>query len=231
MNKVKTFVGTTVSTVAVASLIATPVYAWHPKGTITKSVQNVTAQGSLSEANDEASAVNATTGDVLTYSITVSNTGAPAANGDDDMAKTTLTDTLPAGVELVSSPDQRTIFENIGTITPGKSVTKTYSVKVTSTTDGDVITNKACFTGDSLVNDNPQSGCDVAVVKVHVEPTPTPAPTPTPTPTPTPAPNGGGDTLPAELPNTGAGTLVAPILGGLTAIVAYALHLRRRANA
>jgi uncharacterized repeat protein (TIGR01451 family) len=220
MKKISMFVGSTVSTLLVAGAVASPVYAWHPKGVINKSVQNMTAKTGASDANDVNTAVTAAPGDVLTYTIIVANNGAPAANGDDDMAKTVMTDTLPSGVELVGNPSQRTITENLGTLKPGQSVTKTYSVKVTDTKDGDEITNKACFTGNSLVNDNPQSGCDVAIVKVKVPVTPTPTPTPTPT--------GTGQVLPAAttLPNTGVRTFAAPLLGVLTATVAYILHLR-----
>jgi len=86
----------------------------------------------------------------------------------DDMAYTVMTDTLPSGVELISNPSQRTITENIGTIVPGDKVTKQYQVKVTDSTDGDVITNQACYTGNSIAKDNAQSGCSTVVVKVRV---------------------------------------------------------------
>jgi uncharacterized repeat protein (TIGR01451 family) len=151
--------------------------AWHPQGVIKKTVQNTTDAGPVADANDNGSAVSAKTGDVLNYAITISNVADPAANHDNDMAFTVLKDTLPTGVELVSDPSKRTINENIGTILPGKSVTKTYQVKVTSASDNAYIKNEACFDADSVVKDNPQHGCDVAIIKVHVPPTP-PAPEP-----------------------------------------------------
>lgn len=148
-------------------------FAWHPVGEITKTVQDNTTNSAVSSATDASSALTVSPGDTLTYTVTVSNAGAPAANHDDDMASTVMTDTLPAGVTLISNSSERQITENIGTIVPGQNVTKQYQVKVTDTTDGDVITNKACFTGNSLANDNAQSGCSTVVVKVHVPPTPT----------------------------------------------------------
>ena len=167
MNKLITIAAASVTGVALALAVSSPAYAWHPKGEIVKSVENVTLGGSASDANDLSTAVAAKPGDTLKYHITVSNTGDPADNGDDDMAQTVMTDTLPTGVELVNNPSQRTIKEDLGTIKPGAKVTKEYLVKVTATTAG-TIENKACFTGDSLVNDNPQKGCDVAIVKVTI---------------------------------------------------------------
>jgi hypothetical protein len=146
-----------------------------------------------------------------------------------------MTDTLPAGVELVSDASTRIISADLGTIKPGQTITKEYVVKVTATQDG-LIQNKACFTGNSLVNDNAQSGCDVADVSVTVPvvppvqpiPTPTPTPTPTPvTPTPTPAPV---PQAPVALPNTSA----IDVAGGLTGLstVGYAsyTYLRSKRN-
>lgn len=163
--------------------------AWHPDGKIKKYVQNVTTAGSLADANNATSAVQVKPGDILNYTIVVSNVAPPASNQGNDMAYTVMTDTLPAGVQLVSDPNKRTITENIGTILPGKSVTKTYQIKVVSTTNNSLIENKACFTANSVVKDNPQQGCDVAIIKNKIPPTPTPPtsnpPTPTP-PTPTP---------------------------------------------
>jgi uncharacterized repeat protein (TIGR01451 family) len=159
--------------VVMAAIIASPALAWHPQGKITKTVQDITTNSSVSSATSADSALNVAPGDTLRYAVVVSNAAAPAGNHDNDMAFTVMTDTLPTGVELVSNPAERTITENIGTILPGASVTKQYEVKVTSTTDGDVITNKACFTGNSIVKDNPQSGCATVVVKVHAPATPT----------------------------------------------------------
>jgi len=208
--------GASLSSVLIAASVAVPAYAWHPKGAIIKQVQNQTAGTAISDANDEASAVSAKTDDVLAYTITVSNIAAAAQNGDNDMAGVQLTDALPAGVELVGNASQRTISENLGTIKPGSSITKTYSVKITDTKDGDVITNKACFTGDSLAKDNPQSGCDVAVVKVSI---PTLIPTPAPTPTPTP--------MPQTLPNTGSTAFTAGLFVVGAAIIGYTTNMVR----
>lgn len=211
-----------VTSILAVGVIAVPAYAWHPKGVIIKSVQNQTAGTAISDANTESTAVSATTGDTLLYTITVKNDGAADSNGYNDMVKTKLTDTLPAGVELVSNPAQRTISEDLGTITPGKSVTKTYAVKVTSTTNGAIITNEACFTGDSEVNDNPQHGCNVAVVKVKVTPPPVTPPT-----TPKPPVE-----TPTELPKTGNTTLTALLFVSIAAALGYTantLRLKSRA--
>lgn len=140
--------------------------AWHPEGTIKKYVQNQ-SNGDMADANDAGSAVQAKPGDLLKYTIVVENKGKTDDKGYNDMAKTTVTDTLPAGVELVINPAQRTITEDLGTVKPGQKVTKEYVVRVTSDKDGDLLDNKACFTGDSTQNDNPQKGCDNALVKVN----------------------------------------------------------------
>jgi uncharacterized repeat protein (TIGR01451 family) len=186
--------------------------AWHPQGTIKKSVQNVTANGPVVDANTATTAVFAKPGDILNYIIVVSNVAPSARNQYNDMAYTVMTDTLPAGVELVSNPTKRNIVENIGTILPGKSVAKMYQVRVISTTSGSLIENKACFKADSVVKDNPQSGCDLALTKIKIPvttPTPTPPtqtpPTPPTTPTPptpptTPNPPANPPTPPANPP-------------------------------
>lgn len=191
-----------------AALIAAPAHACHPVGTIKKSVEDVTTSSTLTDANGVSTALVVDSGDTLQYVIKVSNTGQPAADGVNDMVNTALTDTLPAGIALASDPTQTTIAENLGTIKPGDSVTKTYAVKVTDTTDGDVITNKACFTGKSVNNSNNQSGCDTAVVKVHVPTPPTPPVTPT---------------QPTVLPNTGAGNVLG--IGGAAVVLGYAGYL------
>ena len=185
-----------IGAVTLAGLSGTA-FAWHPKGVITKKVQNITASSALAEADTAAQAVAAKPGDTLKYVIEIRNDGAADAKGYNDMAKAVMTDTLPAGVALVGSPSERQITENIGLIKPGQTVTKEYIVKVTASTDG-TIQNTACFTGNSTANDNPQQGCNPAVVNVTVPPA-TPQPPVVPTPTPeVPAP-----VTPTELPHTG----------------------------
>ncbi len=200
-----------------ATLIVAPVFACHPNGVINKTVEDVTTSSGLQHANSNTSALVVNSGDTLQYVVTVSNTGAAASNGDDDMLNTVLTDTLPSGVSLVSDPSETTITASLDTIKPGQKVTETYEVKVTSDQDGAYLTNKACFVGKSGDNNvNPQSGCDIAIVKVHVPPTPTPIPTPTPTPTPIPTPI-PTPSAPTSLPNTGPGDVI-----GLAAVVTIA---------
>jgi uncharacterized repeat protein (TIGR01451 family) len=202
--------------------LTTTAFAWHPKGVITKKVMNVTTSSVLSEADTVAQAIAAKPGDTLKYVIEVSNDGAADSKGYNDMAKTVMTDTLPTGVELVSNPTQRTITENLGTLKPGQKVTKEYLVKVVAKTNGS-IQNTACFTGDSTANDNPQKGCNPAVVTVTVPPVVTPPvvtpPVVTPPATTTPTPV----EIPAELPQTGAGEsiLVGSIALGAIAYAAY----------
>ncbi len=226
MKKVPMLAAAGLTTLVTFGALAGTVYAWHPQGSIVKQVQNQTAGGALTDANDAASAVTAAPGDVLNYSITVKNDGEAAANGNNDMAKTQLTDTLPAGLQLVSNPTQTTITEDLGTIAPGKSVTKTYAVKVTDTKDGDIITNKACFAGNSMVSDSPQSGCDVAVVKVVVPVVTTPPVTTTPTPTtPTTA-----APVAETLPNTGSTALTATLAVFAIAGIGYTLNMLRIAR-
>lgn len=206
-----------IGTITLAGLAGTA-FAWHPKGVISKKVQNVTAASALSEADTAAQAVAAKPGDTLKYVIEVRNDGAADAKGYNDMAKTVMTDTLPAGIELASNPAQRQITENIGLLKPGQKVTKEYTVKVTSQTNG-TISNTACFTGDSTANDNPQQGCNPAVVKVTVPEVPvTPVTPQTPSTPETPPVE-----VPAELPHTGA---AENIFGSALAIglAWYAIH-------
>jgi uncharacterized repeat protein (TIGR01451 family) len=226
MKKVPILAAAGLTTLVTFGALAGTVYAWHPQGSIVKQVQNQTAGGALTDANDTASAVTAAPGDVLNYSITVKNDGEAAANGNNDMAKTQLTDTLPDGLQLVSTPTQTTITEDLGTIAPGKSVTKTYVVKVTDTKDGDIITNKACFAGNSMVSDSPQSGCDVAVVKVVVPVVTTPPATTTPTTTTPTAATPVAETL----PNTGSTALTATLAVFAIAGIGYTFNMLRIAR-
>lgn len=174
--------------------------AWHPQGTIKKSVQNVTTSSPIIDGNTDSLTVKE--GDILNYTIVIKNVAPNASNQYNDMAYTVMTDTLPAGIQLVSDPNKRTITENIGTILPGQSVTKTYQVKVVTNANGSILENKACFTANSVVKDNPQQGCDIAKVKTLVPPTPPPTPTPPTPPTPTPTPPTPTPTPPTPTPPT-----------------------------
>jgi uncharacterized repeat protein (TIGR01451 family) len=173
MKTSKKFLISGVTGIAAATLIAAPALAWHPELEVTKYVTNVTAGGEMADANDTKSAVNVKSGDTIVYTIVVANTaGKPARGGNNDLNFTKLTDTLPAGVELVSDPSKREIVEEIGLLKPGEKTTKTYTLKVTGTTDGAIVTNEACATGDSLVEDAFRKDCDPAVIKVSVPPKP-----------------------------------------------------------
>ncbi len=240
MGKIKAIAFSVAASAVMVGLMAAPTtaFAWHPEGKIVKKVQNVTAKSELSDANDDASAISAKPGDILTYVITVSN-AQTNDDGKNDMTNTVLTDTLPAGVELVNNAGQRTITENLGTIKPKQLVTKQYQVKVTENTDGKVITNKACFTGNTAVNDNPQSGCEVAVVKISnpkvEEPTPPATPT-TPTTPEAPKAETPKATQPVEsakggeqsLPQTGPASTIA--IAAVAIAAGYAFYMKRLAR-
>lgn len=214
-----------ISTITIASV--STAYAWHPKGEITKKVQNITAGSALSEADTEKEAVAAKPGDTLKYVITVRNSGEPSSNGYNDMAKIVMKDTLPTGVELASAPSQRQITESYNLLKPGEAKTWEYLVKVTATKNG-AIPNTACFTGNSTANDNHQEGCNPAIVTVTVPIKPeepvitTPKPQP---PTPKPAPQ-----MPVELPKTGTteNILGSAFVLGLAWYVAHRYITSRR---
>lgn len=221
MSKVTFAMSMVSASVVTAAIVVSPALAWHPKGVIVKYVENQTTGTVKSDANDAATAISAKPGDVLKYTIVVSNTGAAASNGDNDMAKTVMTDTLPAGIQLVSAPSARTINENMGTIKPGQSVTKEYLVTVTASKDG-VIENKACFTGNSTANDNPQSGCDVADVNVTVPQTPV---------TPPVQPQQPAAPAPAQaLPDTASGLALGGLAGTGTIGAAGYHFIRSKRN-
>lgn len=211
-----------IGAISIAALTTTA-YAWHPKGVITKKVQNVTTGSALSEADTENQAVAAKPGDTLKYVIEVRNDGKPDSKGYNDMAKTVMTDTLPAGVELVSNPSQRQVTENLGLLKPGQKAVKEYLVKVTASKAG-AIQNTACFTGDSTANDAPQKGCNPAIVKVTVPPKPEEPKPPVVTPETPKTPD-----MPAELPQTGAADGIVATLGlGLVSFATYHFVESRR---
>lgn len=165
MNKVR-IITTGISGVAIAAAMVTPVLAWAPKGTIVKTVQDLTTNSAVASSDGSNGTLTVMPGDTLRYTVIVSNIGEPRDDHHDDMAFTEMTDSLPSGVELISNPSEHQIKEDMGTIVPGANVTKQYEVKVTDQTDGDTISNEACFTGDSTQKDSPQHGCATVVVKV-----------------------------------------------------------------
>jgi len=219
MKKVTLFANASIASIVAATMIAVPALACKPVGSIVKSVQDQTTNSATVSSNSASSALAVNSGDTLVYTITIKNSGAAESNGDDDMLNVKLADTLPSGVQLISSSSQAQISESLGTIKPGASITKSYSVKVTDT-NGDILTNKACYTGSSVDNKDNQSGCDTAVVKVNVPTpaTPTPAPTPTTT-TPT--------ATPATMPDTGSTAVSALIALSVASVLGYSLNLMR----
>jgi uncharacterized repeat protein (TIGR01451 family) len=215
-NSIKILSSSAVTGVALTTLMVAPVFACTPKGSIIKYVQDQTTGSQVVDANTAKDALTVHPGDTLVYTIVISNKGGDTKDNADAMIETALTDTLPTGVTAVTGG--AAITENIGTINEKKSITKTYVVKVdANTTDGQVITNKACFTGEATNHDKGQhqAGCDVAVIKVSVPPVVTPPTTPQPPVTPPTTP----EVKPAatSLPNTGAGDFILPagIVGGL----------------
>jgi uncharacterized repeat protein (TIGR01451 family) len=229
MSKVKVLFAAFSASVVTAALVAIPALACHPQGVIVKYVQNQTTGSAKSDANDATHAVAAKPGDVLKYTIEVRNNAAKG-NGADDMANTVMTDTLPAGVELVSNASTRTITVNLGTVKSGQSVVKEYLVKVTAATDG-VVTNKACFTGEATNKDSKQAqkGCDVATVKVTVPETPVQPQQPETPVTPTPTAK-TVSTVPTELPNTGSAAFAGALTGAGSLGVAGYNYLRSKRN-
>jgi uncharacterized repeat protein (TIGR01451 family) len=149
-----------------------------PFGQIYKRVRDITKDANTNYAADTSdTALAVSTGDTVRYEITVTNNGFAAMTGVHMFE----TAGLPQGVELISNPADRSVDVQEGTIQPDGSYLYTLTTKVTATTDGQLIDNKACFTADQN-----QSGCDHAWIKVTTTPTPTTCTTPggcTPPPT------------------------------------------------
>lgn len=215
MKRVHMFIGVSVTSAALVATIASPAFAWHPVGRITKQVQNVTQSSQLAEANTAAEAISAKPGDTLKYVITVRNDGKYDKRGWNDMHYTKVVDQLPTGVELVTGPTNK----DLGHIAAGAEKKYEFTVKVTAQRDKTVVCNTASFTGDSEVKDQPQKGSDTACVKVSNPPVPVTPTTPvtpeqpktpetpkTETPAKTPV-------TPVELPKTGAAETLLGMLG------------------
>lgn len=222
MKSVITLAGVAVASGAMVLSLASPVLAWHPEGEIVKEVQNVTQGSELADANTADTAIGAQPGDTLEYVITVRNDG--DSGRTNEMHYTEAVDQLPAGLELIDGQTDK----SLGVIEPGESKQYSFRVKVTSEQDNSVICNTASFTGDSEVNDNPQSGDDDACVHVTVPPEPSPEPEPQPEPTPKPEEPKGKGELPEEIPATGAGAALSAILGASSLVGAGHAYLRSR---
>jgi uncharacterized repeat protein (TIGR01451 family) len=221
VKNLKLFVIASLTGVVLASGFTATTYAWHPEVKITKYVTNVTTTGEKSDANTTGTAVSTKPGDIIKYTMVIENTASPAGNGHNDLHFTKMTDNLPAGVELVDDTSKRSIVENLGILKPGDKITKEYTLKVTSATDGAVITNEACVAGDSEVKDAPRSDCDKAVIKVKVPVTPPASTPPTPKPPKKEEPKALPQTGPAGIAMSTGAVTVLGYLGNL-------LRLKRR---
>jgi uncharacterized repeat protein (TIGR01451 family) len=228
MNTTKQLLISSITGIAAAGLIVAPALACTPKGKITKYVTNVTTGSQMVDANTVADALVVHPGDTLTYTIVVGNDGGTTKDDADAMIETIMTDTLPAGVTAVSGTSN--INENIGRISEHSKVTKTYNVTVNKDVkDGDVINNKACYTGKATDHNSKvdQAGCDVAIVKVSVPPVQPPVQPPKTPELPKETPK--VEAASVELPVTGVGNLFVP--AGVAAGVGYVgnlLRLKRR---
>ena len=116
MKKVTLFANASIASIAAATIIAAPVFACKPVGSIVKSVQDQTTNSATVSSNKASNALSVNAGDTLVYTITVKNSGAAESNGDDDMLNVQLSDALPTGVQLVSNPTETKISESLGTI-------------------------------------------------------------------------------------------------------------------
>lgn len=161
----------------------------------------------------EANRSEASLGDEISFSITVTNEGNDTAQG------VIVEDPLPGWLALVSaSVDKGRAVTNgntagfwIGDVAPGEVVRGEVTARVVAIPEGGEGFNEVVLTAinrtDRLVNNR-------AAVRLRVTaptPTPTAEPAPSqPTPTPTPAPAGGQRPPPAGLPVT-AGRTSLPV--------------------
>lgn len=151
-------------------------------------VLTATKDDSLFTDNDGNGAPSA--GDILLYTITMTNTGNIPANGvvfeDTPDANTTLVNgtvtTTQGSVTSGNTPGDTTIGVDIGTVPVGAAVTMTFQVQVNNPLPAGVdrVANQGVFTG-SNVSDTPTD--DPATPNLPRDPTETPL-----TPTVAPAP-------------------------------------------
>jgi uncharacterized repeat protein (TIGR01451 family) len=121
-------------------------------------------------------------GNTLTYTLVIANAG------PDDAQNVVVTDTLPAGVTLISvTPSQGQCVGttcNLGTIAVGGQASIVVVVSVNDGTTGPLL-NFTRVSSDTP-DPNPSNNTDEELTEITSTLTPTSTPTSTPTPTPTP---------------------------------------------
>ncbi len=73
MSKRTKLTSASLLTIIVAGSVVSPVSAWHPRGVIIKSVRDLTTQSADFDANTPGTSLGAKSGDILEYTIQVSN--------------------------------------------------------------------------------------------------------------------------------------------------------------
>jgi len=204
-----------------------------PVGVVNMTVVDVTNGSMPNDAITKSSAQPVYPRDTLEYQILVTN---QAIDETDQMVDTVVTDSLPAGLTLVSEDNL-----SLGVVDPFSSVMVNVTATVNSTASG-IIENQACFTSSSLDGASSQSGCNISMVNV-LAPVATsssgssasPSTQPSDSPAPSTSGSGGAGSSattpdPTTVPDTG-GSLTGSSLGisGMaTAVTAYIRSRKRK---